>query len=65
MRELETDEGTGPASQDHAWTEDGHLPTLDETEDEETGEMIRREDKLGVLSLRTSSHIGFSAGRVY
>ncbi|KIP12494.1 hypothetical protein PHLGIDRAFT_260121 [Phlebiopsis gigantea 11061_1 CR5-6] len=54
LRALETDEERHPTPPDDAY---GELPTLDKAEDDEAGEVIRREDKLGVLSFRKSTRM--------
>lgn len=65
LRELETDEETHPTPPDDAWLGYEGLPTLDKTEDDEAGEVIRREDKLGVLSFRKCRRILLWASRVH
>lgn len=64
LRELETDEESDPTPPDDAWLADGGLPTLDTTADDEAGEVIRREDKLGVLSFGECARILLWARRV-
>jgi hypothetical protein len=54
LRERDARDESDQFSQDGDWSTDGYRPRFDGTEDEETGKTIRREDKLGVLSLRTS-----------
>lgn len=56
LREHAAGEDDAAMVHDEAWLEELHLvPTLGKTGDEATGELIRREDKLGVLSLRALS----------
>lgn len=46
---LREDDGLLPREAD--WRDDEYAPSVDKAEDEHTGEVIRQEDKLGVLSL--------------
>lgn len=54
LRGDEADAVESHTEHDEAWSAHDRVPIFDKAEDEETGRVIRREDKLGVLSLRTS-----------
>ena len=50
----ETDSDSDQPPHDGVWSTDGYEPRFGKAEDEEAAQTIRLEDKLGVLSLRTS-----------